>query len=222
MFRRIYLVVAVSAVAAVATTPSSAFAGEFTADCESGASCLSSVSGSSFSLTNTNGETITCNGVSGVPANTSGSSTGSTGPLEFFGCHEKVSGFNFSCNSPSGLSGVIKTNSMVFHNVYLEPNATTPGILFTGMNTTISCASFLKKTVTGNLIGHFSNPQCGSFASFHTLTFEAIAPGRQRYTSVTTSGTSFDLQSNNDAGGQYLTTALTGSMTISDSLKLTC
>jgi len=200
--------------AVLAAIPAVAAAGEFTADCESGASCSATIAGGVATLNNTSNEKIECSSADGTATQTSGSSTG-TVELTFTGCKEKVSGFNFSCNSAGAASGVITTNTMVSHLVYIDPNASTPGVLLTNSNVTFSCAAFFKKQVTGNIIGHWSNPQCGTFAAERTVTFEAGATtGSQKYTQVTTTGTVFDLISNNDNGGAYLTSSQTGTGTL--------
>jgi hypothetical protein len=198
-------------------------AGEFTADCESGSSCQFTASGGAFSLVNDKGEGVSCNSVSGVPVITSGSSTGFTGPLAFHACFENITGFKFSCSNAAE-AGEIKTNSMALHHIYLEPNKSEPGIMLTGANVTFTCAGFAKKTVTGDLIGRFTNPSCGTFQTFHTVVFDQVSTGVQRYTQVTTSGFGSDLITNNDAGGASTTSAMSGSLTFSHApkVKYTC
>lgn len=202
---------------AVAALPAVATAGEFTADCESSTSCSATITGGIATLTNSNNEKIECASTDGTATQTHNSSTGTT-ELTFTGCKERVSGFGFACNSPGAASGVITTNPMVSHLIYIDPltlNEGTPGVLLTGANVTFSCAAYLKKNVTGNIIGHWTDPQCRMFAASHTVTFEQISAGNQKYTQVTTTGTKYDLISNNDTElGAYLTSSQTGTGTL--------
>jgi len=125
---------------------------------------------------------------------------------------------------------VITTNSMASDLIYIDPletNKGTPGVLLTGVNVTFTCAAFIKKTVTGNIIGHWENPQCGSSVASHKVTFSEISAGKQKYTQVTTVGTAFDLISNNDTEpSEYKTSSQTGSGVLSaessNNVKFTC
>ncbi len=112
------------------------------------------------------------------------------------------------------------------HGVYVDPNKTLPGILITNVNLTFECAGFAKKTVTGNLLGAKPNPECNVFKSSESATLSQTAHGTQQYRQVTTTGTVFDLISSNDSGGAYLTSSLTGSLTITavggNKVKATC
>lgn len=211
---------------ALAVLPAFASAGEYTADCEFGAPspCNATITGGISELINTSIEGVSCTAFSGATNVTSGSSTG-TIELTFTGCRETITGFKFSCTSAGASSGQIKTGSMVYHNVNLEDISAAPGILITGVNMTFVCAGFAKKTVTGNVLGRYVIPECGSFRGSTTVTFGRTSPGDQTYKQVTTSGTIFDLISNNDSGGTYFTTSLTGTGTISymsNWVKLTC
>ncbi len=224
MNKKLMLLVAAALTAlAVAALPAVATAGEFNADCETGASCTATITGGAAELINSAGEGISCTAVGGSGSLTSGTSTG-TVKLAFTGCRENVTIFKFTCSN-TGTSGKIETNTLTSHNIYIDPNKTTPGVLLTGVNVTFTCAGFADKTVTGNIIGHISNPQCGTFATEHTVAFEKIANGTQKYMQVTTTGTKYDLISNNDNGGAYLTSSQTGSGTLkynSNKVKLTC
>jgi len=207
--------------------PVVASAGEFTADCETGAGkvCEGIVSGGAVVFSNTAGETIGCSSVTGIGTVTDGSSTG-TVSLEASGCKETITGFKFSCNSPGQAAGKMSTGTLVAHGVYVDPNKTLPGILVTNVNMTIECAGFAKKTVTGNLIGADPTPECGVFKASETGSLQTTTHGQQQYKQVTTTGTVFDLISNNDSGGTYLTTAVTGTATVTakagDKVKATC
>lgn len=209
---------------AVAAVPVVASAGEFTADCENeAATCQGTISGGAVELSNTAGETIGCTSVSGVGTLTSGTSTG-TVELTAQGCKEQITGFKFSCNN-TGTAGELKTGTLVAHGIYVDPNESIPGILITGVNLTFTCAGFAKKTVTGNLIGADPTPECGVFKASESGSLEQTASGQQKYKQVTTTGTVFDLITNNDSGGSYLTSALTGTATITainTKVKATC
>jgi hypothetical protein len=208
---------------AFAALPAVASAGEFPADCETGTACSATIAGGHAELLNTNGEGITCTGTSGSATVTSGSSTG-TAKLIFTGCRENITPFHFTCTN-TATSGRIETNTLTSHNIYIEPEAKTPGILLTGINVTFTCAGFSDKTVTGDIIGHTKNPNCGNFSSSHTLVFEAAQAGHQKYMQVTTTGNTYDLISNNDAGGAYITSSQTGEGTVTytkNRVKLTC
>jgi hypothetical protein len=217
------LAAGVLAALAISALPGMASAGEFTADCETGAVCEGTISGGTAEFVNTAGEGFKCTSIGGNATLTSGSSTG-TVSLVAKGCKEQITGFGFSCNN-TGVAGEIKTGSLVGHGIYVEPEKKLPGILITNVNLTFNCAGFAKKTVTGNVIGADPTPECGVFKSQETETLSQTSPGVQQYKQVTTSGTVFDLMTNNDAGGAYLTSSLTGTATITavgTKVKATC
>jgi hypothetical protein len=223
----------VLAALAFAALPAVASAGEFTAHCENGAaSCTGTVAGGLAELKNDKGEGIHCTSVDGKATVNNGSATGAL-ELTFTGCVETITGFKFKCNN-TGVAGEIKTGSMVTHLIYLEhlPD-TTAGLKVTlpghGTETggvTFTCLGFAKKTVTGSVIGHISNPNCGTFQASHTADFaDNGTVGVQRWMQATTTGSKTDLISNNDAGGAYTTSAQTGSGVITwtgTKVKLTC
>jgi hypothetical protein len=219
------MLLAATAVAALAFTaiPAVALAGEFTADCEVGATCAATLTGGQAAVSTSAGETISCSSFTGTANFTSGSST-STIALLAHGCRETVTFFRFACNSAGQPSGTIRMNELVGHNVYLESDHSITGILITNVNTTFECAGFSKKTVTGNILGATPNPQCGVFKSSASGTLEATAHGSQKYTQVTTAGTVFDLIISSHEGA-YQTLALIGSLTATVSgnkIKATC
>jgi hypothetical protein len=168
---------------------------------------------------------VTCTSTGGTVVQTSGASTG-TASFVFKGCTESI--FGTACNSLGAASGEIKSNVMNSDLIYIDPNGMTPGILLTGAKVTFACVGeTVKKTVTGNIIGHIENPECGFARANHTVVFEAGATtGSQKYTQVTTTGTIFDLITNNDNGGAYATSSQTGTghvnYTEGKTLKLTC
>jgi hypothetical protein len=199
---------------AFAALPAVASAGEVTADCSSGATCKAEVSGAASALGNTSGETISCTSVTGSASFTSGTSTG-TSSLTFHGCRETATFFKFSCNSVGQPSQTITTGSLVAHLIYLDDAKTKVGLLITNVSVTFTCAGFSDKTVTGNVIGQITNPNCGKASTSHKVKFEQTAHGAQEFTQTTGTGTIFDLTSNNDAGGAYLTSSQKGEGTLS-------
>ncbi len=198
---------------AFAALPAVASAGEFKADCSAGATCNATVAGGAASLGNTSGETISCTSVSGTASFTSGTSTG-TSSLTFHGCRETATFFKFSCNSVGQPSQTITTGSLVAHLVYLNDARTQVGLLITNVNVTFTCAGFSDKTVTGNVLGQITNPECGKAKASHKAVFGATAHGQQAFKQVTGTGTIFDLTSNNDAGGAYSTSSQIGEGTL--------
>ncbi len=206
-----------------------ASAGEFTADCSAGSTCAATVKSTTgegkppIQLENTSGEKIACTSVSGTASLTSGTSTGTT-RLLFHGCQEQVTIFKFACTN-TATSGTITTNTLTSHLIYIDEAKAMPGVLLTGVNVTFSCAGFSNKTVTGNIIGWIQNPICKSPATGHTVSFEGFLPGNQKYDQVTSTGTIFDLTSNNDAGGAYRTSSQSGTAHVtysSGTVTLTC
>ena len=146
----------------------------------------------------TEGE-LKCTATTGTAALTNASSTG-TGNFTFTGC--KVFAF-FSCSTPGATnSGEIIINNRVTHLIYLHPIAggatTDVGILITNVTATFVCAGFVNKTMTGNMIGRVTNPECTKGVTHHTVVFEKIAAGVQKYMQITTTGTKFDLTVGNE------------------------
>jgi hypothetical protein len=223
----------VLAALALAALPAVASGGEPIADCQNlEATCNGTVAGGALQLRNDKGEGISCSSNHGTATVTNKSSTG-TLSWTFTGCVETITGFKFSCNN-TGVAGEIKTGSMVTHLIYLEPlpnTATGLKITLPGHGTetggvTFTCAGFSKKTFTGAVIGHISNPNCGTLQSSHTADWtESGFLGSQTYKHATTTGSTTDLISNNDAGGVYTTSALVGSTVITWSgakVNITC
>jgi hypothetical protein len=206
--------------------PSAASAGEFPVHCEvaAGAACTSTVNGGHAVLKTTGSAAfVTCTSTTGTASVTNNTSTGSVN-LVFHGCKESV--FSSACTSSGQPSGTIKTNTLVSHNVYLEPNKQVPGALLTGVNVTFSCFfGAVTKTVTGNVLGEFETPNCGVTQKTHALVFAEASQGHQKWKQVTTSGTVFDLLSNNDKSGEAYETASqvgTGTLTNATNTALTC
>jgi len=205
------MVLAAGTLAALAfmAIPSIATAGEFVGTCSSGATCTGNVEGTGdATLEDSGGLKITCAATGGTATQTNNSSTG-TAKFIFTGCTESI--FGTHCENTI-TNGKIETNTMVSHNVILEATPKVVGVLLTGANVTFNCPTvFIKKTVTGNIIGEIVNPECGVQKPKSTFSFAAGATtGSQKWTQITTTGTAFDLTSNNDAGGAYATSSQTG------------
>lgn len=221
------LAAAMLTASALAVIPAIASAGEYSADCEF-IGCGGTIqSTGGIEITDTAMQQITCTSVTGNVSVTSNSSTGSV-QLLFHGCKEQATIFKFSCTSPGMPSGTITTNTLVMHNVYIDPNKSTPGILVTGVNVTYNCGGgFSRKTVTGDLIGHIETPNCGSFVANHTVTFEETFDGIPKYTSVTTFITIINkFRANNHDGGSYTETSINATAHVNypgdNRVKLTC
>jgi hypothetical protein len=127
-------------------------------------------------------------------------------------------------------SGVITTGTSVFHNIYVEPNKTTPAILVTpptgGIYATFKCAfGLVEYTITGNgVIGDLEKPTCAAPGPTNTATLNFTATGAsQTWKRITTAGTVFDLKL--DANGSAAkTAALVAEMTVTfaQNVTLTC
>jgi hypothetical protein len=145
---------------------------------------------------------ITCTSNSGTGEYTSGT-TGKIG-LTFKGCTTSFFGFPVSCKSSGAESGVVVTNSSVFHTTYLTDAKTTPGVLVTpptgGIFATIICGGFATISVEGNgIIGHLEAPKCGGKSKTATLNFTATGAS-QTFQQVTATGTSYSLISHTESG----------------------
>jgi hypothetical protein len=207
--------------AAMFALPAVAAAGSPETDCPGGAAtCSFTSSGGASSLTTANGTTVNCTSNTGSGSYTS--KTGGTIGLTFNGCKESV--FGTSC----GTSGVIKTNTAPFDNVYTADNKTSPGVLVTqpagGTFANFSCGGgLLTVNVTGNVVGSLESPSCGSEAELWPLNFTQSAHGNQTLKQVTATGTSFDLVSHLNVGGtQTSAMVATGTVKFSGKAKLTC
>ncbi len=220
---------------AFSALPIAASAGEFEHHCTStggvAEECTNmTIASGALEYSNDNHEGYTCTSVTGTATAEKTGTTG-TAKLTFTGCKETVTFFKFSCTN-TGTAGKVETNTLVSHNVYLEPNTqaqTKPGLLLTGVNVTFTCAGFATKTLTGNIIGIITNSNCTSAVTSMTVKFEKLGAATgttQEWEQITTSGTFFDLIQNNDAGGSYTTSALKGEGTITtragQHIRLTC
>jgi hypothetical protein len=209
---------------AFAALPTIASASEMEFHCEGSATCTGTIVGGASTLSNDRGEAISCTGRTGSASGTSTTAT-MTVKLTYTGCVETVSGFKFGRTNTT-TAGKIETNAMTGHLITMGTN---PAILLTGANMTFSCAAFLKRTVTGNIIGTFgeSIKVCDATAeASHRLVFAVSSHGvqaDQTYTGVTYDLISRD-HSKTEAESPYTTFAETVEETITYSkpVKITC
>ncbi len=230
------MLLAAGALAALAFTvlPVAASAGEFEHHCTSTGGVAEECTGMTIAVgvieySNDNHEAITCSSATGTATAAKTGTTG-TAKLTFTGCKETVTFFQFSCSN-TATAGKVETNTLTSHNIYLEPNTqaqTKPGLLLTGVNVTFTCAGFATKTLTGNIIGIITNPNCTSAVTSMTVKFEKLGAATgttQEWEQITTSGTFFDLISGPDPSDST-TSALKGEGTITTKagqhIRLTC
>ncbi|HEY5941955.1 MAG TPA: hypothetical protein VIT89_03740 [Solirubrobacterales bacterium] len=202
---------------ALAALPAAASAGEYPTHCIT-ETCSSTIAGPHLELRTTGGSLITCTSSTGTISQANHSTTG-TAQFTFHGCKDPV--FGTHCGNAG--TGTIKTNTLTSHNVYLEPSGSrTPGVLFTGMNMTV-CGFFGAKTVSGGIIGHWENPNCGVTQNSHWLSFEEVSAGHQRFKQVTTTGPVYDLIAKEGAGvPETFSVASTETLSHANSTALTC
>jgi hypothetical protein len=229
MSKKLMLLVAgVLSALALTALPSVASAGEPTLHCTS-LPCTYTVAGGVFEFSTTGGSTIKCTSVTGTGNQTALSGTTGSVTLTFHECREQVTGFGFSCTGKEQPARTIKTNSLVTHNIFIEPKVQvpngTPGVLWTNTNLTYTCAGFQNFTDTGAVIGHTENPQCNTATKTYKLEFAVVGHGHQKFTTVTTTGLPFDMAVNNDTvSGAYETEAMKGTLTLTynQNVTLTC
>lgn len=221
------MLLAAGALTALAFTalPGMASASEFKSTCSTGANCTATIAGGKAVLENDAGGalgTVTCGASAGTATITHNTSTSHV-ELTFTDC---TGPFSSKCTSPGAAAATITTNTMVGHNINLEPGQTnTVGILLTGANVTFTCAGFFEKTVTGNVIGELEEGStvCNTPQASHKITFvPGAATGSQRWTQITTSGTMFDLISGTHANdGTTSSQEGTGTITYNAGAKVT-
>jgi hypothetical protein len=214
------MLLAAGALAALAFTalPSAASAGEYLNTCSNGVICEGTITGGVATLEDDSGSWIECTSVTGTATAIHNSSTG-TVELTFHGCKDQI---DFSCTN-TATAGTITTQTMISHNVYLEHNASTPGVKLTGpaggathnLSVTFSCAGgFVKKTVTGTILGQIFEPECKKAKTTGKIVFESKLPtGTQKWEQITTTGLFTDLTSGSESS-DTTTSSQTGTGTI--------
>jgi hypothetical protein len=215
---------------AFAALPAVSSAGEFEAHCEGAATCtgtITAAAGTIIELENDAGQRIRCTELSGSASFTSTTRTG-TATLDFGNCREQETWFTFSCNTPGKPTGTVLVPDLVYHIVNLndppkgEPN--TPGIAFTGVNTTFTCPGFEDKTVTGNILGHIETA-CNTSSTTTSVNFEAaiLPTGTQKFEQITRTGPFLDLTSGTHANDTTTSSQSgTGIVHWDKNVKITC
>lgn len=220
---------------AFAALPALASATEYEAHCQDAkgntvAICEGEVTGGTAELRNSNNEIIKCTGTGGTTSFATTTTTG-TANLKFTGCKEQATIFKFNCNSVGSGTGIIEAANLTYHLINLESGVKTPGIKFTGISVTFTCAGFSDKTVTGSVVGHMHDPAtiCNQALATHSVNFQEKVGGpvgTQTWMQTETTGTKTDLISNNDAGGTYFTSSQVATGTIhwkdGNLVKITC
>lgn len=125
------------------------------------------------------------------------------------------------CTTSGQAPGTIVLPTAPFHNVYLEPNKTTPGTL-----TTVPVGGWGKFTCNGGsllveiggngLIGDLASPKCGETTAAATLVYEAKASGEQKWKTITTDSAlgEWDLSVTYNFLGTKWTTAVESDLTL--------
>jgi hypothetical protein len=230
--KKLMLLALVVASAAMFAIPSVAAAGEWTMDCPGGAEkCEFTTKGEAAELRAESEPTIKCTASTGTGSVTS-ATTGTFG-ITFTGCTANLGFLHPECHTTGSSSGVIAVATSTSHNVYLEPNKSTPGLLVTPATTELICAGFSNITVTGNgLIGHIrelktGESNCGKESSTWTVDFKADSANAntQDWEQVTTTGTFYDLHMVTAGSATTHTSTMVASGTItfpSGKAKITC
>jgi hypothetical protein len=156
-----------------------------------------SASGGATSLSWSNGSAFTCGGNT---SSSSGEWTSGTSGQTKIKLQECKGAFNVSCTTPGQPAGTIQTNMLAMKPVYLDAAHTQYGILFTVSPATFTgrlaeyeCAG-IPHVWTGGVIGRISSPALNTYSTKHTLNFETIANGVQRYQQVEGAGTLYRLE----------------------------
>jgi hypothetical protein len=164
--------------------------------------------GGASSLTAEGKQPVKCTSNSGTGKYT----TETTGTIEltFKGCTTEISEGSgaVNCTTSGQATGVVTTNTAVFHNVELEPNpAIEPlGVLITepvdgsgkGIGfATFVCGGLQTIKVTGNVIGEITSKNCNSMKSksmeINFTTKAGATNPTQKWEQVTTEGPVYDL-----------------------------
>jgi hypothetical protein len=148
----------------------------------------------SGSLTAEGEPIITCGdatNVSHVEGTVSAGGTTGNITMDFTGCHTSVFGFTAACKTEGApLNNTIKSSG-AFH--FITTEKTKSGILVTPVHTTIICAGISNTTVTGNVIGTVTSPECGKSSS--TMVIDFNASGAVQEDKVSHTGVSYNLTS---------------------------
>lgn len=185
MKNRIAPICLAAIVAALFALPASASAGEWKAVPGGGYPLgIKAVAGVT-KLTGKGSVVIECSSATG----TGQYSSATTGSLTFTlnGCVDLPS--KVSCASAGQAAGTIVTETLPFHNPYLKPSKTTPGMLLTpnlGGFAVFQCGFSVKFEVEGNgIIGDLTSPKCGETSTTATVDWESSAEATQKWMTIT-------------------------------------
>jgi hypothetical protein len=148
--------------------------------------------------------TITCDGPKHVEGTVSAGGTTGTLSLDYTNC--RALGF-FGCNSSGAASKTIKTGG-TFHFITFGQK---PGVLVTPEHTTIECAGLSSTTVTGNVLGTITSPECGKSSKKMTISFSALGQFQDHFLYT---GFSYYLTSQTGASGTIKEAGLTSTATV--------
>jgi hypothetical protein len=146
--------------------------------------------------------TITCDGPNHVEGTVSPGGTTGTISLDYTNC--RALGF-FSCNT-------IKTGG-TFHFITFGQK---PGVLVTPEHTTIACAGLSSTTVTGNVIGTITSPECNGRSKKMTISFSALGQFQDHFLYT---GFSYHLTSQTGTSGTIKEAGLTSTATVESSTE---
>lgn len=172
-------------VAALFALPASASAGEWKAVPASGKYPLGITAKAGVTkLTGKGSVVIECSSATG----TGQYSSATTGSLTFTlnGCVDLPS--KVSCKSSGQTAGTIVTETMPFHNPYLKPSKTTPGMLLTpnlGGFILFQCGSVTFQVEGNGIIGDLTSPKCGGTSTTATVDWESSAEATQTWMTIT-------------------------------------
>ena len=180
--------------------------------------------GGTSELTTTAGNRVHCTGV--TLAGSYDTTTTGTLTLKFSTC---VGPFNVHCQSAGAATGEIVTTTLPFHNVILdttkveEKDVHDPGVLITpGANehfATFVCFGITTVVKGNGILGEITAPKCGESSTSATLSFARATSGgtpvagHQKWTQVTTSGTTYGLNAS-VGGGAASPASMEGSGTV--------
>jgi len=222
MMARFKLIPIALVMAAAFFSSSSALAGTYHFDCVGGSGCSFVLNAGAITYSATEEPVIACSSQTGSGSVTNGSSFGEMSTT-VQGCKMTVFGITIQCQSTGAPSGVISFGKFPIHLIHLEPQRTTPGVLYTLPTTTLTCSSFIKIELTGNgLIGDVTESCNTSSTNFH-VDFSATQ-GVQRWRQITTAGTFFDLRYDTEDDQRWGTVGVTANdvLTWTNLVKLTC
>ena len=149
--------------------------------------------------------TITCDGPNHVEGTVSAGGTTGTISLDYTSC--RALGF-FECHS-GATAGTIKTGG-AFHFITINAK---PGVLVTPEHTTITCSGIANPvTVTGNVIGTITSPECEKSSKKMSISFNSNSGPTQEHKTYT--GVSYNLTTQTGSTGTIKEGGLTSSATV--------